>query len=197
MNENDLYINKIKERLNGVLDKELVRLINKLIDERNYLSEIASIDTLTGLNNRRIVKYIRKCDGILMMDIDDFKSINDSFGHDIGDYVLKGVAQILKNNVRICDYAFRFGGDEFVVAFSGCPKEVILDRCEKVRSEINDKMIIQNKNITVSVGVALNENNLSVDELMKNADIALYESKRNGKNQVTRYTDEIIKTLKK
>ena len=196
MSEYENFIEKLKAKLNNIADKELVELINKLILEYNYLAEMASIDPLTGLNNRRIIQHIRKCDGVIMMDIDNFKGINDSYGHDIGDLALKAVAKVIKNSIRISDYAFRFGGDEFTIAFTDCPDYVIRARAEEIRKNVNS-IKIQDRNITTSIGLAINDGNYSITELINNADQALYMSKLNGKNQVTEFNIEKSKVKRK
>ena len=117
-NENDLYINTIKEKLKDINDPELVDLINRLINERTYLAETINIDPLTGLYNRRVLQNVRDIGAVIMCDIDYFKTVNDSFGHDTGDVVIKKVAQIIMNNVRIGDVVCRYGGDEYLIIFS-------------------------------------------------------------------------------
>ena len=84
----------------------------KLIAERNYLRNVAFIDPLTGLNNRNALSRIRDFTGIMMLDVDDFKSINDTYGHDKGDEVLQKIASILLRTTRAKDCLCRLGGDE-------------------------------------------------------------------------------------
>lgn len=197
MSETDQLINRILEKLEKVEDKELVLLVKKLIDERNYLSEIANIDTLTGLNNRRILERIRECSGVVMCDIDDFKKVNDTYGHDIGDTVIKRVTEIIKENTRSKDYVCRFGGDEFFIGFVECPENIIDERIEKIRREVsNDRLLTKLKDkVTISFGFVINYNLEDLDSLIKKADKALYESKKNGRNKITKY--EQIKIKKK
>ena len=197
MSETDQLISRILEKLEKVEDKELVLLVKKLIDERNYLSEIANIDTLTGLNNRRILERIRECSGVVMCDIDDFKKVNDTYGHDIGDTVIKRVTEIIKENTRSKDYVCRFGGDEFFIGFVECPENIIDERIEKIRREVsNDRLLTKLKDkVTISFGFVINYNLEDLDSLIKKADKALYESKKNGRNKITKY--EHIKTKKK
>ncbi|MBP3840721.1 MAG: GGDEF domain-containing protein [Bacilli bacterium] len=197
MSETDQLISRILEKLEKVEDKELVLLVKKLIDERNYLSEIANIDTLTGLNNRRILERIRECSGVVMCDIDDFKKVNDTYGHDIGDTVIKRVTEIIKENTRSKDYVCRFGGDEFFIGFVECPENIIDERIEKIRREVsNDRLLTKLKDkVTISFGFVINYNLEDLDSLIKKADKALYESKKNGRNKITKY--EQIKIKKK
>ena len=197
MSETDQLISRILEKLEKVEDKELVLLVKKLIDERNYLSEIANIDTLTGLNNRRILERIRECSGVVMCDIDDFKKVNDTYGHDIGDTVIKRVTEIIKENTRSKDYVCRFGGDEFFIGFVECPENIIDERIEKIKIEVsNDRLLTKLKDkVTISFGFVINYNLEDLDSLIKKADKALYESKKNGRNKITKY--EQIKIKKK
>ena len=192
MDEIKDYTDIIKSKLNTIQDEELRHLIGRLLEERDYLSEIANIDTLTGLNNRRILSHIRNYSGILMCDIDNFKSINDTYGHDMGDEMIKGVGRILKESTRSSDYVCRFGGDEFIVIFCDCPEEVLIERAEQIRTEVESKLQVPNtyRFITTSIGVAIKAEEETLTQTMKNADLALYESKNNGRNRVTVFGQE-------
>ena len=192
MHESDDYIKELWDKLKTVEDKELLVLVKKLIDERNHLIDMANIDPLTGLHNRRSLNRVREFSGVLMMDIDDFKSVNDTFGHDIGDEVLKRIGLILKNHVRAKDYACRFGGDEFCIVFIDCEEEVIKERAEEIRKAVmaNARIANTDKDITVSIGYSFNNNNKDFQEVMKEADTALYTSKTEGKNCITSFTQD-------
>lgn len=192
MSEDEKYIQKIVDGIE-YLDSDLKKLIYRLIDERNYLANIVNIDPLTGLYNRRFLERIRECKIALICDIDDFKTINDTYGHDVGDYVIKGISNVLRNNTRINDYVCRLGGDEFFICFTGCDYDFIYDRCEKIKKEINDSIKLPNHKVTISIGCAFNKDNESLETLMKKADEALYESKNSGKNQFTCYDEKKLK----
>ena len=197
MHESDDYIKELWERLKSVEDKELLVLVKKLIDERNYLTEIANIDALTGLNNRRALKRVREFSGVLMMDVDNFKTINDTFGHDVGDRVLKSVGSILKTHTRAKDYTCRFGGDEFCIVFVDCNEDIIKNRAEAIRKTILTSIRVPNLDheITVSIGYSYKPVECSLEEAMKEADVALYKSKEAGKNRITAYSND-LPTLK-
>ena len=184
MEEKDEYINRLKNLLVDEDNSEIVQLVNKLIDERNYLQKIANIDVLTGLYNRRIINRIRMSTGVLVLDIDNFKSINDTFGHNTGDLVIKKVSQIIKNSTRAVDFVCRIGGDEFVAIFVNCPDIDIIERAELICNRIQKGTNIDNYGVTVSVGISINDNNSDVNQLIIDADNALNQAKRNGKNQV-------------
>lgn len=189
MLEKDISIARILEKLEKINDPELTIMVKKLIEERNSLSTIANIDALTGLNNRRILEKIRECSGVVMCDIDNFKKVNDTYGHDIGDIVIKRITEIIKENTRNKDYVCRFGGDEFFIGFVECPEQIIDQRIEKIREEVShDEVLTHFKDkITISFGFAINYNLEDLDSLIKKADEALYESKKNGRNRVTKY----------
>lgn len=186
------YIELLKEKIENIEELDLKKLIYRLIEERDYLSTVVNIDPLTGLYNRRILERIRNCDIALMCDIDNFKEINDTYGHDVGDYVIKNIGNILRENTRINDYVCRLGGDEFFIGFTNCEYDFIIDRIEKIKNEINRKIKLSNYNVTISIGIAFNKDNESLIVLMKKADEALYISKNNGKNQVSYYEERKI-----
>lgn len=176
------YLHKLRD-----VRMEEQRLIDRLIEERKHLSEESKIDPLTGLYNRNILPKIREIGAVIMCDLDDFKSINDTYGHDIGDKALKAVGQSISQNIRIGDIGCRFGGDEFIIVFTTDLYEVIDRRLNKIVEDANKIFQMPERPITFSMGVAFNKDGLNLQELMKEADEALYKSKENGKNQITYY----------
>lgn len=180
-------IEKLKVKLESVQDEELKELVLMLIKQNASLQKESTIDPLTGLYNRRILDSLVKLPTIaIMLDIDNFKMINDTFGHDMGDYVISNIGTILRNNFRSSDYVLRLGGDEFLILIIDYKnEEFILERCEKVKREIYDMNMVPNHKVTISVGVAIDNNYNKLDEIIKKADESLYVSKNNGKNQVT------------
>lgn len=178
-----------------------------LLNDWNYyaLTELAHTDELTQLNNRRQFmqvadqtirkwpKYNLAC--LLMFDIDFFKKINDTYGHDVGDEVLRILSEITRNEMRFTDVLARFGGEEFIALLPNTTLDDAVILANRLCKKIEDHQVnIQNKfffNFTVSIGVSQlqsQENDLTV--LIKNADIALYQAKKNGRNQVAVYTCE-------
>ena len=163
--------------------------------------EMAVIDGLTGLHNRRYLDSHlqtlfdravarRRPLSVLITDIDKFKAVNDTWGHDGGDAVLKEFASRLRKNVRGIDLACRYGGEEFVVVMPDTEGHIAEKVAERIRAEIeasgfairDDGTTID---ITASVGVStLNRPHDSVQALMKRADLALYEAKSGGRNRV-------------
>ncbi|WP_281951151.1 GGDEF domain-containing protein [Nitrosophilus kaiyonis] len=168
------------------------------INER--LKLIAATDKLTGLFNRnkfyeianieieRANRYNRPL-SLIIFDIDFFKRINDRYGHNIGDYVLKTLSSIIKKNTRKSDYIFRWGGEEFIIL---TPETDILGAkklAEKLRKAVENFEFDTVKYVTISLGVAQYNKKIDkdIDSLIKRADDALYRSKESGRNMVTIY----------
>ena len=193
-NENDLYINRIEELLKDVDNQELVELVNRLINERTYLAETINIDPLTGLYNRRVLQNARDVGAVIMCDIDYFKTVNDSFGHDTGDIVIKKVAQIIMNNVRIGDIVCRYGGDEYLILFSTYNQDVVKNRIMKICDDVKRIIKLPDFQVTLSVGVSFAEQDEDIETMITKADKALYQSKENGKNQISYYEPEKVLT---
>jgi diguanylate cyclase (GGDEF)-like protein len=121
-----------------------------------------------------------------MLDIDHFKKVNDTFGHDHGDIVLRKIAEILNISLRTSDIPCRYGGEEFIVILPETDSEKAFKLAERIRKKIENTIIIINGNkINTSVSIGLSElkKNEKFDELIKRADIALYNAKNNGRNQ--------------
>ncbi|MFQ5543091.1 MAG: diguanylate cyclase [Nitrospiria bacterium] len=174
-----------------------------LYTETEELKQISITDPLTGLLNRRYfqsrlteelertVRYgLPTC--LILLDIDDFKKINDTYGHATGDYVLKHISRILGETIRTIDVASRYGGDEFTVILPNTSKgdaEIIGTRiCESVASDPFQMNGQGRRNLTVSAGLAsFPEDAETFEELVRNTDKALYQAKRLGKNRVCKY----------
>ena len=125
---------------------------------------------------------------LLFVDIDNFKAVNDTFGHDKADDVLRAVADVLKKGVREDDIVARWGGEELVVALPGATERMAAEIAEELRKKIEQLRFGEAKlRVTASVGVAASdgENPRALPELMKSADDAMYFSKESGRNRVT------------
>ena len=162
--------------------------------------ELAVTDPLTGLNNRRFLdhqlslamaRHIKGGPGLslLMLDIDFFKRINDSYGHDAGDDVLKEFARRMALNVRAIDMACRYGGEEFVVLMPETGEQDALHIAERVRTQVAEVPFAlpsgRRLHVTVSVGVATSQGVGDTPEaLVRRADEAVYEAKQSGRNKV-------------
>ncbi|NPA40751.1 MAG: GGDEF domain-containing protein [Aquificae bacterium] len=178
--------------------QELEDTINKLQVEKNRFEEMAYTDPLTGLSNRRffmeeakrmmdLAKRYKEPLALIMLDIDNFKRINDQYGHDVGDLVLKSLADVIKRSVRSSDIPARFGGEEFVIMLPRTDERGAVMVAERIREGFrNSKVHVNGKDVwtTVSVGIALYEPGEDIESLIKKADEALYEAKRKGKDRV-------------
>lgn len=180
--ENNIaYIINNIEKIN---DDNLKLAILELIKERNELLDSIHIDHLTKVYNRSVLNSIRKFDVVVMCDVDNFKQINDTYGHHAGDEALKYISSIMQNNVRFEDTVCRYGGDEFIIIFTDCDKMVAYNRMKKIQEDIQK---CHNINLSISVGISTCHDNKTLFDIIKEADSALYESKENGKNNITIY----------
>ena len=155
------------------------------------LLEKSSVDQHTGLLNKHYIDNYRtdmeaKRIVLLFMDIDDFKSINDIYGHLTGDAIIKSVADCIKDELCNCSKGIRFGGDEFVVIFENVQKDQVYETAERIRKRVNAldfSKLYGDLKVCVSIGLV--EGTSSVKELIAEADKAMYNSKSRGKNRTT------------
>lgn len=170
------------------------------------LRESSLQDVMTGLHNRRFLEeYVETLVAtakrrhtvlaILLLDLDYFKMVNDTHGHDAGDAVLKGVAELLKQNVRASDLVIRFGGEEFLILLPDTNGEMAVKVAEKIRLAVEQyKFRIAGGELkkTISVGVGLfPEDSETFWQTLKYADVALYRAKETGRNRVLRFAPEM------
>lgn len=176
-----------------------------------YVHELevhTSTDTLTGLGNRRsleeegmrIVESCRRADSecaCLVLDIDHFKKINDSYGHQTGDAALRKIGEILRNNARKADFTARMGGEEFAIISANTTLEQALVLAERIRTDIERAPVTHGDNIfsmTISIGVAPLADGCAfgttlLEDMIGKADCALYKAKANGRNRVEAWQD--------
>jgi diguanylate cyclase (GGDEF)-like protein/PAS domain S-box-containing protein len=172
--------------------KEADEKIQRLNTE---LEELAMTDYLTNLYNRRYFmqrgteefKRAQRSNqplSLLMMDINEFKSVNDNYGHEAGDAAIKQVAAVLKSNLREIDILGRIGGDEFAVLLPNTLLQDAVLSAERIRRALADQSVQvsgEALTFTVSIGVAVYRNEMeSIDDMLRNADAAMYQAKRNG-----------------
>ncbi len=125
---------------------------------------------------------------ILFFDIDNFKKLNDEYGHKAGDGVLQQVSAIISQKVRGIDFVGRWGGEEFVVALVGSHEEDAFRKAEEIRKAVKSRVKVGNETVTVSIGVAELKDELGFEDLIKLADKAMYIAKHErGKDNVVRY----------
>ncbi len=164
------------------------------------LESLAFIDSLTMVGNRRyseikiatriqeIEKFgVIKSSGLLFIDIDNFKKINDIYGHKFGDDVLKVIAQTILKNIREVDFIGRWGGEEFIVIVSGVNNDELIRIAEKLRGLINSiDFFVNNEKVklSISIGATLFKEDDEVESLVHRADSLMYKCKRQGKNCV-------------
>jgi len=166
--------------------------------KREMLLKEANYDELTGLyNKKKFFEHARvifenaergNIDfALAMIDLDDFKLVNDQYGHMAGDHILKKTAQLIKNNIRKTDLAARFGGEEFCLVLAGVNKKAAYQKIEEIRKKIAEHNFIYQEeiiNVTVSAGISL-EIKDSIKSMIIKADKLLYKSKKEGKNRTT------------
>jgi len=156
---------------------------------KTALEEASYKDFLTNTYNRRkFFEVIHKLNPhkkhtVIMLDLDHFKRINDTYGHDVGDEVLKNISKIVKNNIRKNDYLFRWGGEEFIILLKETDLKGGIKVVEKIKNEIENSIIKNGVKVTASFGIC--ETNYIDDKILQKLDYAMYESKRKGRNRIT------------
>lgn len=169
-----------------------------LAQKRMELEYLANTDSLTKINNRRNFYNLSKLEfdlahkynhtfSLLLLDIDHFKNINDSYGHDVGDDVLKAITKTIKDNIRAEDIFARHGGEEFTLLLRNTDQETGFKIAEKLRNLVSNLQISSHNHVvsvTVSIGVVQFSKEISeFDSLINKADKALYQAKELGRNQ--------------
>ena len=180
---NNRDIDRIYELVDNI---ELKILIDKLVKSAN-------IDELTKVSNRRVLNNSINYDVVVMCDIDNFKDINDRYGHIVGDKVLVLVSDVIKTVIRSEDFICRYGGDEFVLVFKDCSTLDICKRLENIKESINNVISEYSIVVTMSFGITEYEKGKELMAAIEEADQALYISKQNGKNRITIFKEKIKK----
>ena len=181
------------------LMERMINLLEKTTDDLRdnvlQLSYTASHDELTGIYNRATFNMFFKdllqkkvedfSSGLFLLDIDHFKNVNDTFGHDIGDYVLKNMVSYVNSVLPENSFFCRWGGEEFVCIIEDIDKEKALSIAENIRSKIETSDFAPVPKVTVSIGVTMvKDANISHKDIFKKVDEALYEAKETGRNKV-------------
>jgi len=183
---------KLKESLERSLNKEVKKRVFEIERSNERLLEMSKTDLLTKAYNKITTLNImeklistRKDEvfSILMFDIDNFKTINDSLGHVTGDACLKSIANIASNNIREVDFLGRYGGDEFIIIFPSLNTNEARFVAERLKNKVSE---LSNPKITISGGIATYPHDgRTVQELISVADRGLYKSKSKGKNTIS------------
>ncbi|MEG2351145.1 MAG: GGDEF domain-containing protein [Bacilli bacterium] len=195
-NEIIIYKNKYYDCKKVVLKDEISNYELIILDDvTNYhkLIKKTNLDHLTNLYCSRVVdeklnEWIKlgKSFSFIMGDLDNFKIINDTIGHFNADEILHEIGLIIKNHIKPSDLAFRFGGEEFIIALKDCSKENAFMVVERLRKKI-EKINYHNAKVTMSFGIDYYDGTIDIEIIKRNADEALYESKECGKNTTTIY----------
>ncbi|MDQ6965012.1 MAG: diguanylate cyclase [Mariprofundales bacterium] len=190
-------LDRMSVPVSAALEREVIFL--RMEQERNRIYERSIRDPLTGLYTRNYMKssaerlihtHNRVAEatvGLIFIDVDHFKSVNDNYGHLIGDEVLRNCGQAIQNTLRPMDIAIRFGGEEIVILTASIDTKNLKMLAERLRSNIHQQKIAlddgSSLQVTVSAGVALHQQGESLDALIKRADAALYHAKSSGRNR--------------
>ena len=181
------YQNKLEE----IIDKRT----KELVDKAKEFENLASIDPLTNLYNRRkfseILDYelrrfyrYKKQFSLINIDIDYFKKVNDTYGHDVGDLVIKRVGAVLKDNIRAVDSAARWGGEEFLLLTVEANEVIAKKVSEKISDVLSKTEFNPVEEITVSIGVTQVVDGDTSESIVKRSDQALYKAKNEGRNRI-------------
>jgi len=183
----------------------LTQIINDLswnLEElsKHLINSSEKKDPLTSVYNRRFLDTIllqetmraqkmQKNYSIVMLDVDHFKSINDKHGHDVGDDVLAKLGETINHNIRVSDFAFRFGGEEFLILLTECSAQKALQITKNIKQAIQDIVFCGALNldftITFSAGIAEFDGQPDYEHTIKKADQSMYQSKENGRDRIT------------
>lgn len=181
--------------------------LDEIKDSLKQAEQHSNTDALTGLANRRSLEaFLRSAQitameagtplSILMIDIDHFKTFNDTYGHQVGDQVLRLVGKVLAESVRDCDLAARYGGEELMAILPGAALEACVEAAERIRRRICDARLTRRatgeeiSSLTVSIGVAQFRMGETADGMIARCDKALYQAKRLGRNRTVKESAE-------
>ncbi len=177
---------------------ESVKSEKELLYKKVYMEKLAKVDLATNLyNHKTFHEYLEKVMEqfsrhpfplhVALLDLDNFKKINDTYGHANGDLVIEKVAEIILDHIGEHDLASRYGGEEFGIVFIEKSQEECLEILEKIRASLEAHQFedMPDESITLSIGLATEAGTLNKDRLFKKADMYLYQSKDDGKNRVT------------
>lgn len=179
---------------------------NRLFHENVELRKEIGKDSLTGLANREAFQHTlthalslvergtEQSIALLFIDLDHFKRLNDTFGHPVGDMVLKTVAILMRTEVRATDEVARLGGEEFGIIMRGASKADALKHAQEILEKIDALAFADHPDVhmTASIGVAASEDSRDADMLYKFADDATYQAKKAGRNQVVAYATPTV-----
>jgi diguanylate cyclase (GGDEF)-like protein len=181
----------------AIVSKKLMQILNTM----------ARVDQVTGMYNRKFLDEFvdvsipqalraKTSYAVLMIDIDYFKMINDTYGHDVGDEAIRVVSKVIKDQIRKSDIPIRYGGEEFIALLYNCDRENVLKIAEAIRIEFSKQKIQANGETfskTLSIGCSqFPYDSESIWKCIKFADISLYKAKKDGRNQVIMFDKEML-----
>src|SRR5690606_9812631 len=176
-----------------------LRAMTETLSARSETLEQAALtDPLTGMHNRRYFddalreyltefRRIEKPIGLMILDLDHFKQVNDTYGHDVGDEVLRAVANTLGDMTRYHDVVARLGGEEFAVVAPNMTEDQLIKLAERIRKAISAQVVVAGNvrlRVTTSIGLAIWDGKETGEEFYRRADKQLYQAKRQGRNRV-------------
>lgn len=189
---------RVKAHLEDKRERDELKILNETLKANmQILNRVAYRDELTGLYNRRFVveklaqdlMEPNRQDALVMIDVDDFKHVNDCYGHDAGDMVLVCISNIMESVCRR-HKVVRWGGEEFLIILMAVTKQECFEVCEEIRKEIQAFPFLQGNTTfycTVTLGISLYDKEQSFKMNMTHADMALYRGKKTGKNRTVWY----------
>lgn len=200
-----IRISPIKNEKDNTIDRAIMifnhkKMDSELLGEIESLKKAAFLDTLTNIPNRRYTETVIKARleefqrynwkfGILFIDIDHFKPINDQYGHKLGDIALKEVASTIQQTLRQFDLVGRWGGEEFIAVSVNVDSEILFSVAERIRKQVEKIEIPATDNtkikLTVSMGATVAEQDDTFESLIERADKLMYKSKNDGRNRIS------------
>ena len=203
--EQTQYIRSIMSDVEDYITTARPAIVSKKLMQT--LNQMARVDQLTGMYNRKFLDEFADVSipqairantsyGVLMVDIDYFKMINDTYGHDVGDEAIRIISGVIKKQIRKADIAIRYGGEEFLVLLYNCDAENIIKIAESIRVEFGKQKIYahgESFTKTLSVGCSrFPQDSDSIWKCIKFADISLYAAKEGGRNQVVAFSESML-----
>ena len=188
-NQKDLELEKIKRQEQTI---ELLA-VHEALEKLSTLDPLMQIPNRLSLDTNMKVRYdsyqrYKNIFSLIMIDIDYFKSVNDTYGHLVGDDILKSVSKIIQENIRTTDLFGRWGGEEFMIICEETDIDGAYELAEKIRIAIQEKEFDVVGRKTISLGIAQIQDNISINEFIQGADDALFYAKNNGRNKTMKYT---------
>lgn len=185
MEEKD-YIKQLEKK--DKIIEEYKKKIDLLNRELEYYKDVATMDYLTKLVNRRGIKNTKKYNSLILGDIDCFKKINDEYGHNIGDNVLVEISKILKNSFDSDQVVCRWGGEEFLIMLKDDTTASLYQKVAEIKDDISNLSEEFGFDISMSFGIS-DFKNKPFEEALSEADQAMYESKNTGRNKITIFSE--------